>query len=480
MSELDYVHLSASQIADLVQSREVTAREITRMALSRISATEPQANAFTHVDADLATRAADVIDVRIARGETVGPLAGVPVSVKDLTDVAGMPTTFGSKAFAGNGALEDAIPVARVRAAGGVIIGKTTTPEFGHKPITESPLFGRTPNPFNARFTSGGSSGGAGASLAWRQTPVSLGSDGGGSIRIPASISGLYGLKATLGRIPNPQAADLFATSSYIGPLARTLEDLRLIYGAMAGASDADPWAKSQNAPPGHKTGRIGYAMLVGNPAIDPEVAQAFTSIIERLARSGHDLVPVEIDFAAFEPAFLVLLETILARRLSAKIQENADDFDPTLLRTVERASAHTGTDVQLANERRTALFRRLEAIFSDVDFLVTPTLSAASLPIETNPHDRVWIDGTDCGRIRAAWYPYTFPMNLTGHPALSMPIGWTSDNLPIGLHISGRWYDEEGIFDLTAKISRETDFTLRHPQVHRKPATPAFDNHLR
>ncbi len=464
MTESEYLTLSATEIARLVTGREVSARAVTDLALARIASSEPVANAFIHIDPDGARAAADALDRRLAAGEAPDPLAGVPVSIKDLTHVAGMPTSFGSKAFAGTPAPTDAIPAARLRAAGAVILGKTTTPEFGHKAITESPLFGRTLNPFNRAYTSGGSSGGAAVSVAARQVPIALGSDGGGSVRIPASICGLYGLKATLGRIPHAQAPDLFANSSCIGPMTRTLEDLRLLYAVIAGEAPADPWSKVLAAAGPRDSLRIGFALKVGNPSIEPEVAASVEAAVEALAALGAAIMPLDIDFVQFEPSMRANLEAMLAARTTARVQSEPRLFDPTFVKTVERGLARSAIEVQAAANRRTDLFRLLESQFEVVDYLVTPTLAAASVPAETNTHDDIVIAGVNCGRIRAGWYPYTFPMNLTGHPALTLPCGWTEDGLPIGLQIVGRWYDEAGLLDLAERLVPALGLDSRMP----------------
>lgn len=463
----DLTELAAIELAARVRAREVSATEAIEVALARIEATEPVVNAFIHVDAGGARATATEIDRRLAAGEDPGPLAGVPVSVKDLVHVAGMPTSFGSRAFAGTAAPEDAIAVARLRAAGAVILGKTTTPEFGHKPVTASPLFGETLNPWNRAFTSGGSSGGAAASLVARQTPLAVGTDGGGSVRIPASVCGVFGLKATLGRIPHAHAPDLFANNSYIGPMTRTPDDLRLMYTVMAGPAPGDPWSRS--APPDPRPverPRVGWALTVGNPAVEPDIAIACEAAVSALADLGAEIVPVEIDLAADEPQFRVILETLLAARMAARVRDNPETFDPTFVRTVENGLARTGAETQAAAAARSALFRRIEALFGGIDYLVTPTLAAASVPADIDVHANVEIGGIDCGPIRAGWYPYTFPFNLTGHPALTMPCGWDGRGLPIGLQIAGRWHDEAELIRLAERLYAALNVEQRAPAL--------------
>ena len=454
-----YTQLSASEIAQQVSSRQITAREIIDSALEHIATTEPQANAFIHLDAGGARAAAAELDRAIAAGQQPGLLAGVPVSVKDLVHVGGMPTSGGSAVFAGIMAQEDAAPVARLRAAGGIIIGKTTTPEFGHKPITSSPLFGATLNPWNHAYTCGGSSGGAAVSVAKRQVPLAVGTDGGGSIRIPASVCGVLGLKATLGRIPHVHAPDLFGNNSYIGPMARSFDDLELMYHMMAGTDVRDPWSRhipdSENTSNLNKL-RIGWSLRVGNQSIEAEIASVFENIIDALPELGFVVKPSSIDFARYEPAFRTHLETMLASRFGPQLDKNRDRFDQSFVQTIENGLKRSGVEVASANSARSMLFREIEALFQDIDVLLTPTLAAASLPADTDPHADTVINGIASGPIRAAWYPYTFPFNLSGHPALSMPCGWTSAGLPIGLQLAGRWHEESTLFALGRRLENK------------------------
>ena len=457
MKSKDFRRMSACAIADAVRQREVTARAIVGAALDNIAATEPEVNAFIHVDAAAAIEAANRVDLAIAAGKDPGPLAGVPVSVKDLVHVAGMPTSSGSAVFAGTIAAEDATPIARLRTAGAIIVGKTTTPEFGHKPLTESPLFGRTLNPWNRRYTAGGSSGGAAASLAARQVPLAVGTDGGGSIRIPASVCGVFGLKATLGVIPHVHSVDLFGNNSYIGPMARNLDDLVRMFEVMAGPEDRDPWSRrgvsTGNVVPSSTGLRVGIALTVGNAVVEPDVAQAFESAVSAIEAAGFVTRRVEIDLARYEPGFRIHLESLLAGRFAARVARDRARFDPSFVATVENGLRHRAVDLVGANGLRTDLYREIENLFEDIDLFVTPTVAAASLPADTDPHAPVRIAGVDCGPIRAGWYPYTFPFNLCGHPALSMPCGWSSDGVPIGLQVVAGWDEERSILQFARTL---------------------------
>ena len=468
MTPETYAELSATEIARRVAARDVSAIAVTEAALARITATEPRTNAFIHVEDEAARAAAAQVDTAIASGRVPGPLAGVPVSVKDLVHVAGQPTSFGSRAFAGRPAPGDAAPIANLRAAGAILIGKTTTPEFGHKAITEGALFGATLNPWNRDFTSGGSSGGAAASLAAGQVPLAVGTDGGGSVRIPASVCGVFGLKATLGRVAHVHAPDLFANAAYIGPMARTLDDLATMYGVMAGEAAGDPWSRPRVEAPvaaGLDSQRIGWAITVGNPAVAPEVAAAVENALSQLRQGGAALTPLMVDWHRREPAFRAQLEAGLAGRLGATLERDRDRFDASLVTTIENGLGRSGVEVAEAAAARSELYREIEALFESFDLLVTPVLATPSMPAGTDTHADAIIDGTNCGRIRAGWYPYTFPFNLTGHPALSLPCGWTSEGLPVGLQIVGRWDEEARVLDTARQLTERLALPLRRLQ---------------
>jgi aspartyl-tRNA(Asn)/glutamyl-tRNA(Gln) amidotransferase subunit A len=272
----------------------------------------------------------------------------------------------------------------------------------------------------------------------------------------------VLGLKATLGRIPHIHAPDLFGNNSYIGPMTRGFDDLALACRVLAGADVRDPWSRHIPALEEIRDVaklRIGWALQVGNPGIEPEVAQAFEKVIDALPELGITATPVTIDLCRYEPAFRTHLEAMLAGRFGAQLEQNRQRFDPSFCTTIENGLRRSGVEVAAANNARTTLFREIEALFSDIDILLTPTLAAASLPADTDPHADTVIDGIACGPIRAAWYPYTFPFNLTGHPALSMPCGRTSERLPVGLQLVGRWYEENTLFALGSRLE---NFLLR------------------
>lgn len=450
--------MDAVALAAAIRGGQVSPVEAVTAALDRIAA-RADLNAFITVTAEPALAAARAAEAAVRRGDALGPLHGVPYSVKDLTLTAGVRTTMGSALYEDFVPREDAVAVARVKAAGAILIGKTTTPEFGHKQSTDAPLFGRTLNPIDPRYTCGASSGGAAVAVAAGMGPLALGTDGGGSIRIPASCCGIVGMKATLGAIPNLQPADLFGANSYVGPMARNVADTALLYGVLQGADRRDPYGQLDlpAAAPARATLaglRVAYLPSCGNP-VAPEVLAATDAAVRLMQEDGAHVEPVSLDFVSLEKHFLVILEAVTASRVGDRLEAFRDRLDPSLVATVERGRRHGAAALLEAVAARTQAFGALQAVFERHDVLVSPTVSAPPLPVEQDPNGIVEIAGKPAGTIRGAWYPYTYPMNLTGHPALSMPCGRSPGGLPIGLQLCGRWHEDTRLLGVAARLER-------------------------
>ena len=459
----DICELSARDLAAAIRARRIGAREAVEATLARLAA-QSRLNAFMAICGERARAEADAIDARLARGDTLGPLAGLPFSVKDLTLTEGVTTTQGSALFADAIPKEDAVAVARARAAGAILIGKTTSPEFGHKAFTEGPLFGRTLNPWSAAHTCGGSSGGAAAALAAGVGPLALGSDGGGSIRIPAACCGVVGLKASLGAIPNLQAPDLFGANSYVGPMARDVADTRLFFETLAGPDRRDPYGQAplRDIEPVAQP-RVALLLRCGAP-LDAEVERAVVATMGAAERIGFVIEPIERDFVALERHFLTILRATLAARLGAAARATPEKLDPTLRITIAQGLDIGAVEVAEAQFARTRCFADMQALFMRYDLIASPTLTAPALPVDMDPHGRFTIAGEDAGTIRGAWYPYTYPFNLTGHPALSMPCGFSSNGLPIGLQLVGPWGGDRALLDAAARLEAEIGPAPRPP----------------
>ena len=311
MSSDRLAYAPATELAEMVRSRRVSPIEITEAALRRIDASQPLLNAFITVARDEAMAEARLAEEAVARGDDLGPLHGVPFSVKDLVNTRGVRTTMGSLIFEHNVPDTDAISVARLRAAGAIMVGKTTTPEFGHKPFTRAPLFGDTPNAWDRERIAGGSSGGAAVAAAAGLAPLNVGTDGGGSIRIPAAANGVVGMKATLGTIPHDAAPDSFGANIYIGPITRTVGDAALMLQAMSGPhpSDAHSMGRPRQdflnaaAMPGGLEGKkIAWRPLLGNEIIDSEVLAITYGAARAFEEAGATIVEVDDGFVTPEP----------------------------------------------------------------------------------------------------------------------------------------------------------------------------------
>lgn len=449
--------LSAVDLSAAIRAKTVSPVEAVEAALARIEE-QVELNAFMAVCAERARAEAKEAEAKVMQGEPLGALHGIPFSVKDLTNTEDVATTQGAALFAGNIPKADAVAVARTRAAGAILIGKTTTPEFGHKPFTEGPFFGRTLNPVSHAHTCGGSSGGAAVAVAAGMGQLALGTDGGGSIRIPAACCGVVGLKATLGAIPNLQAPDLFGANSFVGPMARDVADTALMFETLTGPDRRDPYGQVPTFPErrlgASEKPRIGFLLRCGN-ILDPEVETAVVAAMKQAEALGWTVEPIELDLVSLEPHFLVFLRSLLLARLGSHAERTPEKLDPTLLATIDAGRGYSAAELCQAQFARTDCFAKVQDILARFDLIASPTLSAPALPVGLDPLGPVAIAGKPAGTIRGAWYPYTFPFNLTGHPALSLPCGKSSQGLPIGLQLVGRWHADRYLLDVAARLQR-------------------------
>jgi aspartyl-tRNA(Asn)/glutamyl-tRNA(Gln) amidotransferase subunit A len=454
------IRTDALTLARRIRTKEISPVAVVEAVLQRIEALQPTVNAFVTVTADEARAAARRAEAAVMAGDRLGPLHGVPFSVKDLLFTKGARTTMGSLIFADQVPTEDAVPVRRLREAGAILIGKTTTPEFGHKPFTDSPLFGATRNPWDLSRTAGGSSGGAAAAVATGQGPLALGTDGGGSVRLPASCCGIVGLKPTLGRVPHVHQADLFSSTSYIGPMARTVAETAACFDAIVGFDPRDPYSRPEPSDDPRELAvrglRIGWLPRVGNRLVDPEVLGECEGVVGYLEGQGAHVETLEEDLSAFERTFLIGLQAGLAARVGPHMAKFGDKVAPSLRESIERGAQWTAVDWVNALGQRTAMYRRVHGWLQRFDFLVSPALSRPALPVDHDAFRPITIAGQVAGSIRGAWYPYLWPFNLSGHPAVSLPCGWSSDGLPIGLQIVGPWYGDRRVLALAGHLERE------------------------
>jgi aspartyl-tRNA(Asn)/glutamyl-tRNA(Gln) amidotransferase subunit A len=451
MSDDELCFLPATELARRIAMRDLSPVEVVDAVLTRAEAVEPTLNLFALPLFDAARAAARVAEAAVIAGAPLGPLHGVPITVKDNVAVAGLRLANGSAAFMDFIAPADAAVVARVKAAGAIVIGKTNLPEFAHKVLTDSPAFGITRNPWSLDHTPGGSSGGASAALAAGVAPLAIGTDGGGSIRCPSSCAGLVGLKATLGRIPQ-EAPDGFANYFFVGPMARRVQDVSLLLSIMAGKLSADPF--SIGAPPPAAAAleavdsaagiRIGWIEHFGRYRTDPEVARLTAAAVRDLEAQGA--LVEELRDPCFDDVFdiyTVLASSAHAARYGGLVERWSERMTPSILESIEKGRRWSAVDWTRAHDRRTQLFRAVQLLFERFDVIATPTMTAPPKPLDAG--------GSIATPMYAEWAAPLYPFNLTGHPALSVPAGFTDGGLPVGLQLIGPWFAEQQLLRLAA-----------------------------
>jgi aspartyl-tRNA(Asn)/glutamyl-tRNA(Gln) amidotransferase subunit A len=458
-------YASAAELTDLYRSHRLSPVETARLTLDRLNAFEPRLNAFAIVDRDGALAAARLSEERWRRGEPLGPLDGVPVTIKDLMLMRGFPTLRGSHLVdPAQDWSEDTPAVARLREAGAVILAKTTTSEFGWKALGDSPLHGVTRNPWDLSRTSGGSSAGAAVAAAAGIGVMHLGSDGAGSIRTPSAFCGVFGLKPSFGRVPAYPPSPLGLLSHH-GPIARRVADAAAMLNAIARPDDRDPYALPEDdrdwwhgIDRGVEGWRIAFSPNLGYARVDPEIAAA----VAAAARQFEALGAVVEEVGQLFPSPREAIFTLWAAGVAALLRGFADDrkhlVDPGLLETAAAGERIAAADWVMADMERTALGRRIGEFHRRYDLLLTPTMPVPALPVGQDLNDpaaeRHWLD----------WSPFSYPFNMTRQPAANIPCGLTSAGLPIGLQIVGPLYADDRV--LRAARAFEETQPIRHPHL--------------
>jgi Asp-tRNA(Asn)/Glu-tRNA(Gln) amidotransferase A subunit family amidase len=432
MGAAELTWLSAHELARRIRSKEISPVEVMEALLDRIAALNPSINAYCTLAAE----------VSILSGEPLGPLHGVPVSVKDLIFTRRLLTTAGSRLLADHVPEEDAVAVERLRGAGAIIVGKTNTPEFGFKGVTDNPLFGVTRNPWDLSRTPGGSSGGAGAAVAAGLGPLALGSDGGGSIRIPASFCGIYGLKPSFGRVPSGPGLPGWETLSHTGPLTRTVRDAALMLDVLAGPDDRDRHSLPAPAGPpflaacddGIAGFSVAWSADLGHGHVDPEIADLCADAAVRFEALGCHVEVVVPTWEDPEPIF----------------------------RTLAAGEAYAAYRDRLESGERLEFWGEVQRFLARFDLLITPTVAVAPFALDALPIRE--IAGTAVSPL--GWTPFTYPFNLTGQPAASVPAGFTAAGLPVGLQIVGRRHADRTVLAASAAWEAAAPWQARRPDL--------------
>ena len=449
----DLCYTPATELAALIRDRAISPVELMDAVLSRIERVNPVLNAFVDTDFDRARDAAKAAEATVMRNGSPGPLHGIPVTIKDLAPAEGLKFCAGSHVFADRIATQDAPMVARLKAAGTIVTGKTTTPEFGWKAIGQSPLTGDTRNSWNRDHTTGGSSAGASAAAAAGLGPLHQGGDGAGSIRVPASFCGVFGMKPSFGRVPAVPLANSDSTAAS-GPITRTVADAALMLAVMAGPHPMDN-TSLESAPedyPGRlRDGvaglRIGWSPDLGRLRVDPEIAALCESAAQRFAGLGAMLEAPVINLPDPTETIRVMWSAHEGGNYGSRLPQWRDRMDPGLVACIEQGLAWSATDYIRQRKQKLDYNNAVARFFTDYDLLLTPTVSVAALPVgRLNPegwpqHEWDWFP----------WAGFSYPFNFSGNPAATVPVGFTTAGLPVGLQIVGRRFADLTVLQAAA-----------------------------
>ncbi len=460
--------LSAAQMVELVRRRQCSCTELMLAHLARIERLDPTINAFCTLVPDQALEAARQADTDIARGHPIRPLEGLPIALKDLTSTRGVRTTRGSRLFADHIPTTDSVIVQRMKAAGGIIVGKTNTPEFGHKGDTDNLLFGPTRNPWRTSHSAGGSSGGSAAAVAAAMVPLAEGSDGAGSIRIPASLCGVFGFKPSFGRVPDVAGAFSSHTPFFHnGPLARSVRDAAMLYDVMAGEDASQPFSVPSDRPVLERLEtdirglRIAFSPDLGYFPISAEVEAACEKAIAVFEALGCEVTRLPSCFdESLEAHFMVLWLTKMAGLFGHLEREQLALLEPKVQELIERGLSLGIRDVGKANLAREHLWNQLFEIHRQHDLLICPTTAIPAFPLDDGPPST--IQGRPVDPL-IGWF-LTYPFNMTGNPAASLPCGFSSDGLPIGLQLIGRRLDDLRVLQASRAFERAAPWASPAP----------------
>ncbi|HEV8472984.1 MAG TPA: amidase [Methylomirabilota bacterium] len=468
MNPTDLCYTPATEIARLIRTRALSPVEVTRAVLERIERVNPVVNAFCTLTADAAMDAARAAERAVTSGAPLGPLHGVPISIKDLNFTKGVRTMMGSFIFEHRVPDQDAAFVPRLRQAGAIMVGKTTSPEFGWKALGDSPLTGITRNPWNTGTTSGGSSAGAAAAVAAGLGSWAQGSDGAGSIRVPASFCGIYGLKPSYGRVPMWPVSNNDNTT-HNGPMTRTVADAALMLSVMAGPDDRDRTCLD-GAPDDYVgklerdlTGvRVAYSPNLDVLRVDAEVASVVREAARAFEALGCVVEEVKTGFADTHDLIRTMWSAHEAGNRGPFLPQWRERMDPGLVACIEDGLRVSLSDYIQARDRKNVFWDSVRPLFERYEFLVTPSVSVTALPVgRLNPehfpqHPWDWL----------GWAGFSYPFNFTGQPAATVPAGFTPSGLPVGLQIVGRRCADLAVLQASAAFETARPWAARRPSL--------------
>jgi aspartyl-tRNA(Asn)/glutamyl-tRNA(Gln) amidotransferase subunit A len=468
MESEDLGFLPATALAELIRTKKLSPVEYMQALLARIEALEPKVNAFVVLAADQAMDAARAAEAKLMSGDRIGRLHGVPVPIKDLAITKDMPTQSGSLIMKGHQPTEDTPVVPRLKDQGAIILGKTTTSEFGWTGVSHSPLTGITHNPWKFGYNAGASSAGAGAASAAGFGPLHQGSDGAGSIRMPAHFCGVFGLKPSFGRVPYYPVGTGDLTS-HMGPLTRTVADSALFLEVMAGPHpldyttlEAGPASYHARLHEGIKGKRIAYSPDLGVARVDPDVAALVKAAAQRFSELGATVEEVPTPWAAPGPELIRFFWSAHMTRLKPHLDQWESQMDPGLVACIKASDNVSVADYQAGRERKMPYVAAIHRWFEDWDFLLTPSVSVAAFPAELlmpehwPPHEWDWL----------SWAEFSHPFNMSWNPAASVPCGFTREDVPVGLQIVGRRFDDLGVLQAAAAFEQIAPWAGRRPSL--------------
>ncbi|MHA1792393.1 MAG: amidase [Promethearchaeota archaeon] len=470
MKNDDILFRSAVYLASAIKTQEITATELVEKVIDRINKINPEINAICTPTIEIARESARKADEKVKSGGNIPPLNGIPTTIKDLMKTKGIRTTHGSLLFENSIPDKDDIAVKRLYDAGIVMLGKTNTPEFGYGGITDNKIFGVTRNPWDLSRTPGGSSGGAASAVACGLSPLALGSDGGGSIRHPSSFCGVFGIKPSFGRVPiYPRDGVMGETVTHYGPITRYVEDAALMLDVIKGPYEGDRYSLPsdetsyfkglKNLPRKLKIGLsldLGYAK-----AVEPDVEKTVESAAFKFQKLNWEVEHVKIKIKNPEAPFYTLYTALYNHDLKSKLKKWEDKLSEGLVKFINAGNC-SGRDVLNTFYKRRLIYEVFHEYFKEKDILITPTVAVTAFEIGKLFPPK--INGR--GVSPTGWMPFTFPFNLTGHPAATVPAGFSKDGLPIGMQIIGRRFDDLAVLQVAKAFQEISPWQDKIPPI--------------